>query len=406
MRLQPYALDRWLHQHRGLPLNLASSTGPSWTVEELLALSPHGAALGRIGLGYGDTDGSPSLRRAIADLYGAVDPEHVQVTVGAQEALLIAFALAAEPGSNVVLPDPCFPGISELARALGLEPRRYRLLPSRGFELAAEDIEALLDRHTRLVVVNSPHNPTGAVVEPGVLLRLADATRVVGGRLLCDEVYHPLRSDFEAGAAAPAMLEAGAGASAMLESGAGAPASANAVSAADLVPGALVIGDLSKALSLPGLRLGWLIDRDPKSRLRAFDAHAYFCIAHSPLCEHLAEIALGQRHTLLARCRAAIAANRARLAELVAEQDHALAWIPPRGGTTAFPWLTGAADARLFCEAMALRGVLLAPGDCFGSAAHFRVGLGGDPASFAKGVELMAQELAQPRRAGLSSNAG
>src|SRR5436190_17601110 len=251
MRLQPYALDRWLHRHRNLPLNLASSTGPSWTVEELLALAPDRGDLGRLKLGYGDTDGSPSLRRAIAGLYGAVDPEHVQVTFGAQEALLIAFALAAEPGANVVLPDPCFPGISGLARALGLEPRRYRLLPSRRFELAAEDVEALLDRHTRLVVINTPHNPTGAVVEPGVLMRLADAARVVAARLLCDEVYHPLRSDLEAsppGLAMPSVVEP--------------------VSAADLVPEALVLGDLSKALSLPGLRLGWLIDRDPESRLR------------------------------------------------------------------------------------------------------------------------------------------
>src|SRR5436189_5194244 len=102
MRLQPYALDRWLHRHRNLPLNLASSTGPSWTVEQLLALSPQRGSLGHIQLAYGETDGSPGLRRAIAGLYGAVDPEHVQVTFGAQEALLIAFSLAAEPGPNVV----------------------------------------------------------------------------------------------------------------------------------------------------------------------------------------------------------------------------------------------------------------------------------------------------------------
>jgi aspartate/methionine/tyrosine aminotransferase len=391
MRLQPYALDRWLHRHRNLPLNLASSTGPSWTVEELLALSPHRGGLGRIKLGYGDTDGSPSLRRAIAGLYGAVDPDQVQVTFGAQEALLIAFALAAEPGANIVLPDPCFPGISELARAFGLEPRRYRLLPSRRFELAAEDVEALLDRHTRLVVINSPHNPTGAVVEPDVLLRLADAARVVGARLLCDEVYHPLRSDREAsGDFEPSASALGISPVVAVEP----------LSAADLVPEALVLGDLSKALSLPGLRLGWLIDRDPRSRLRAFDAHAYFCIAQSPLSEHLAEIALEQRHVILARCRAAIAANRAALSDFAARHDHAVACILPRGGTTAFPWLTGVADARPFCEAMVERGVLLAPGDCFGSPAHFRVGLGGDPETFARGLEGLAEELAQTRRAG------
>jgi aspartate/methionine/tyrosine aminotransferase len=211
---------------------------------------------------------------------------------------------------------------------------------------------------------------------------------VVGARLLCDEVYHPLRSDGAPSADALAVS---------------AVAGVEPVSAADLVPEALVLGDLSKALSLPGLRLGWLIDRDPKSRLRAFDAHAYFCIAHSPLCEHLAEIALEQRHVILARCRAAVASNRAVLGELARRHDDVLGCVLPRGGTTAFPWLTGSADARPFCEAMVERGVLLAPGDCFGSPAHFRIGLGGSPENFARGVERIAEELERAPRAGRES---
>lgn len=365
MRLQPYELDRWLHRHRHLPYQLAASTGPSWTLGELLALAPEPPDLAAMRLSYGDADGGPALRRAIAGLYRDVDPDMVQVTVGAQEALLIVLALAAEPGANVVLPDPCYPGISELARALGLEPRRYRLLPSRGFALAAEDVEALLDRRTRLVVVNTPHNPTGAVVAPEVLRRLGDAARVVGARLLSDEVYHPLRA-------------------------AGAPA---ADSAADLVPEAVVVGDFSKALSLPGLRLGWIVDRDARSRARSFDAHAYFCIAHSPVLEAVAEVALAHREALLARARAAIARNTAALGALVAAHPDALAWVPPSGGTTAFPWLTTTADARPFCEAMAARGVVFGPGDCFGSPAHFRVGLGGDPERLAAGLACVRQEL-------------
>jgi aspartate/methionine/tyrosine aminotransferase len=366
MRLPPYALDRWLHRHRQLPFQLAGSTGPAWTLGELLALAPEAPSLADLRLSYADGDGGAGVRAAIAAQYRGVDPDHVQVTVGAQEALLITFALAAEPGANVILPDPCYPGISELAVALGLEPRRYRLLRARRFALAAEDVEAQLDRRTRLVVVNTPHNPTGAVVEPDVLRRLADAARVVGARLLCDEVYHPLRCD--GGVETP--------------------------SSAEYLPEAIVLGDLSKALSLPGLRLGWIIDRDARQRERAFDAHAYFTITHSPLLEHLAEIALGRRATLLARARSVIAVNRARLTELVEAHEERLAWVPTAGGTTAFPWLQECDDARPFCEALARRGVVVGPGDCFGSAAHFRIGLGGDPGAFARGVDLLADELA------------
>jgi aspartate/methionine/tyrosine aminotransferase len=142
----------------------------------------------------------------------------------------------------------------------------------------------------------------------------------------------------------------------------------------------VVVGDFSKALCLSGLRLGYLIDRNPARRERWLRARMHFTITSPSLSEALALVALRNRETILDRARRRVNANRAAFAGLVSRMGGLLAWNPPAGGTTAFPWITFADDARPFAEALAREGVLVAPGDCFGTgrgiARHFRVGLG------------------------------
>src|SRR5947207_6660449 len=111
MELPPFLLDRWIEQKHQpdsrIDYDLASSTGPVWTLRELLALSGGNEveALLDTAISYTSAIGTGALRAAIADLEG-VDPDAVQVVTGASEALLILFFLAAEPGANVVIPNP------------------------------------------------------------------------------------------------------------------------------------------------------------------------------------------------------------------------------------------------------------------------------------------------------------
>jgi aspartate/methionine/tyrosine aminotransferase len=74
-----------------------------------------------------------------------------------------------------------------------------------------------------------------------------------------------------------------------------------------------------------------------------------------------------------------VAANVAAFEETVKGLQGLLGWVPLRGGTTGFPWLTFASDSRAFAEALVTEGVLVVPGDCFGMPRHFRVGFGADP---------------------------
>jgi len=197
MQLAPFLLDEWLAQKdepgSRIEFDLASSTGPGWTLRELLALAgadPYDRLLDTK-LFYTPAAGSPSLREAIAALEG-VDPDHVQLVTGAAEALLVLFFLAAQPGANVVLPDPGFPTNTAVAASFGLEIRPYTLRRERNFAVDLEEIRHLVDANTRLVLVNSPHNPTGSVLTDDEIDRLHDFCADRGVQFVCDQVYHPI----------------------------------------------------------------------------------------------------------------------------------------------------------------------------------------------------------------------
>lgn len=242
MQLPPFLLDQWLDQKHSadsrIEYDLASSTGPVWTLRELLAIAGESAheRLLDTALSYTSPAGSVELRAEIAAMQG-VDPDCVQVVTGAAEALLILFFLAAESGGNVVLPSPGFPTNSALASSLGLEIRHYTLRVENEFRIDPDEIRGLTDRNTRLILVNSPQNPTGSVLSDRELEGLHDFCANSGVQFVSDEVYHPIYHGAETR------------------------------SAARLVH-ATVLGDFSKAQCLSGLRVGWMIERDVKRRER------------------------------------------------------------------------------------------------------------------------------------------
>src|SRR5580658_7317331 len=179
MELPPFLLDRWIDQKESadspIEYDLASSTGPVWTLRELLALSGGDEleALLNTRVSYTTAAGTLALRTAIAALEG-VEADEVQVVTGAAEALLILFFLAAEPGANVILPNPGFPANAALAESLGIAVRYYSLRAENQFRVDLDEIRKLVDRNTRLLLVNSPHNPTGAVLNDAEMRQIHD----------------------------------------------------------------------------------------------------------------------------------------------------------------------------------------------------------------------------------------
>jgi len=148
-----------------------------------------------------------------------------------------------------------------------------------------------------------------------------------------------------------------------------------------------VVGDLSKAFSLPGVRTGWMIEHDPRCRQQYWTARAHFSVSNTTTGEILSEIAIRNCDVVLGKTQEVASRNLKLLDEFMAENRNALGWIPPQGGMTAFPWLVSGEDARPFCQGAADRGVLLAPGDCFDAPSHFRLGFAAAGDNFSQALD-------------------
>jgi aspartate/methionine/tyrosine aminotransferase len=362
MQLKPFLLDAWLDQYEhGIEFNLAASTGPTWTVNDILALADDETRHRFLNhkLVYSRPAGADGLREAIAEMQG-VPVEAVQIVTGASEALVALMWLAAEPGANVIIPLPGFTTFAALPESLGLETRFYRVRRENGFRIDLDEIKRLADSKTKLILVNSPHNPTGATISDEEMEALHDFAAERGIQLVSDEVYHPIYHGRRTRSAAR-------------------------------LPHATVIADLSKAFSIAGVRTGWMIEHDARRRQQYWTARAYFSISNTTTGEMLSEIAIRKRDIVLGKTQEVATRNLKLLEGFMAEHRDVLGWIPPQGGMTAFPWLVSGENAHAFCKAATERGILLAPGDCFDTPSHFRVGFAAAGDNFPKALDRFGE---------------
>jgi len=204
------------------------------------------------------------------------------------------------------------------------------------------------------------------VVEPDELRWLHDVCVQRGVQFVCDQVYHPIYY------------------------GEPRPTAAR-------LPGATVLGDLSKALCLSGLRVGWIVERNPERRERQIDARGYFTISNTAIGEALAARAILRRQAILERAHRIAARNLELLDAFFAHHADVLGWSRPAGGFTAFPWLVDGADTMELCTALNAHGVGLVPGRCLHAPAHFRIGFGASGERFAEGLAVFSGFLASWR---------
>jgi aspartate/methionine/tyrosine aminotransferase len=308
MRLKPFLLDAWLDQYEhDIDFNLAASTGPTWTVNDILGLADEETRRRFLNhkLIYSRPAGSDRLREAIAEMQN-VPVDAVQIVTGASEALVALMWLAAEPGANVIIPLPGFTTFSALPESLGVETRFYRVRRENGFRIDPDEIKRLADAKTKVILVNSPHNPTGATITDDEMEALHEFTARRGIQLVSDEVYHPIYHGRQSKSAAR-------------------------------LPHVTVISDLSKAFSLAGVRTGWMIEHDARRRQQYWTARAYFSICNNTAGEILSEIAIRKRDVVIGKTQEVASRNLKLLDRFMADHRDILGWIPPQGGMTAFP---------------------------------------------------------------------
>jgi aspartate/methionine/tyrosine aminotransferase len=336
--------------------HLTASDAQSLALTELLGLAD---ADGRarwesLHLGYTESRGMPELRAEIAATYERISPDDVLCFAGAEEALYLAMQVMLEPGDHAVVVTPNYQSAETVPMSL-CDVTGVALRADDGWALDLGEIKAALRPETRLVSVNFPNNPTGAIPDLATWTGLVALCDERGIRLFSDEVYRGLEQ---------------------------APRTA-LPQAADLSAAALSLNVMSKAYGLPGLRIGWIACRDREVLRRLERAKDYTTICNAAPSEVLALIALRAREQVLGRTRGIVAANLVAFGEFFARYPGLFGWEPPQGGCVSFPRYLGADGVEAMCAGL-LRdeGVLLLPSSIYQSALtptprdRFRVGVG------------------------------
>jgi aspartate/methionine/tyrosine aminotransferase len=143
---------------------------------------------------YGPATGLPELREALAAHIGAkrnltVDPGNVVVTPGAKPIMFYAIMALCEPGDQVIYPNPGFPIYESMINFIGAEAVPLQLSERRKFRFDIEELEQLISNRTRMIIINSPHNPTGGALTESDLRRIAEIAIENDIVVLADEIY-------------------------------------------------------------------------------------------------------------------------------------------------------------------------------------------------------------------------
>lgn len=336
--------------------HLTASDAQSMTLGELLALGSDAdrARFESLHLGYTRTWGATPLLEAIVGTYDGLGTEHLLCFAGAEEGLYVAMKVLLGPDDHAVVVTPNY----QAAETIPLSICAVTGVPldeASGWSLDLDRVKAALRPNTRLVSINFPNNPTGAVPPRAVFDALVELCRMRGLWLFSDEVYRLLERD-------PLRT---------------------LPQAADVYERGISLGVMSKAYGLPGLRIGWLACRD-RAFLEACERYKhYLSICNSAPSEVLAEIALSARDTILERNRGIVRHNLALLGGFFAEFPDLFDWHPSDGGCVAFPRYKGAEGVEAFCQRLVEdSGVLLLPSSIYRSELgpvpqdRFRIGFG------------------------------
>ena len=261
------------------PHMLSSSDAESVAIADVLALEPDAAErLFAQRLGYTESAGAPELRAAAAALYETTSPEDVIVVAAAEEGIFAAYHALLQPGDHVVVETPCYESAVQVARSTGAAVSEWRRSAADDWAHDLDALEAALQPNTRLVYVNSPHNPTGLLMPREVLDRVVELCAERGAWLFADEVYRELEHDV----------------------------ADRLPAAVDLYDRAISLGSMSKTYGLPGLRLGWLASRDSDALARIVSLKHYTTICSSAPSELLSALALRHRDVFADRSRAIV----------------------------------------------------------------------------------------------------
>ncbi|MDE0364551.1 MAG: aminotransferase class I/II-fold pyridoxal phosphate-dependent enzyme [Gammaproteobacteria bacterium] len=363
MKIEEFALERIqsLYENR-VELNLSDSGVHPLSLDELLSVKEL-AELRSLELGYGWTNGAVSLRETVAALYENRGPDDVIVTNGSSEANFLMVMSLLDPGDEIVVFTPNYLQIWGWARALGVTVKTVAHKEELDWAPDLDELKSLVTPKTRLVTICHPNNPTGMVLDPDAMAELVAVAADNGIYLHADEIY---KGSELVGPEPPSFL--------------------------DLYDRAIVTNGLSKAMALPGLRIGWLAG-PAQDIYAAWQRKDYTSITTSALSEYVAERVLkpGLRRRILDRSKRILRENLSLLSDWVSGNSNYFGFVPPKAGGMAFVRYAQEVNSTELVDALRVeKGLLLLPGDVYGLDGYFRVGIGGPRRQLEQGLERIS----------------
>ena len=371
MKIKPFGVEIWMNEFEDhCEFNLAETCVASLTIEQLLEMSGKNDSvmsdLLPMKMTYGAIQGSDRLRNAICTMYAKQTRDNVVVTHGAIGANALVHETLVEPGDHVISVRPTYQQHYSIPESYGAKVDILHLRPENGFLPDLQEFTAMVQPETKLIVLNNPNNPTGALMEAGELDQFVAIARAADAYVLCDEVYRGTNQTGDG--FAPAM--------------------------ADVYEKGISVAGMSKTFSLAGLRLGWIAG--PVDLLEAVSIHRdYNTISVGMLDDYFAAMALESKDKILERSQRITRTNLAILDAWV-EQEPSMSYVKPKAGTTALLKYDFDMPSRDFCiQLLEQTGVMFTPGSVMHMEGWLRVGYANDTDILRAGLVRVSAFLAR-----------
>ncbi|KAK6077062.1 aspartate aminotransferase [Seiridium cupressi] len=365
VKIPPFDVEQWMDKYETTPgvLNIAETCCASVSVDDLRGFNKREDAPQPLDLSrkmtYGVILGSAELRQNITNLYRTegdvegISNSSVVVTQGAIAANHLVFYSLVGPGDHVISVFPTYQQLYAVPESLGAEVSLWRLKAEDEFVPDVQTLRELIKSNTKMIVINNPNNPTGAVIPIETLKKIAEVAREHDIILFSDEVYRPLFHSVEADKIPPSALSLG-------------------------WDKTVVTSSMSKAWALAGIRLGWVASRDSSIIEKVAVARDYTTISVSQLDDQVARYALSDdvRPQLIERNINLARRNLALLDQFVQNHSDVVSWVKPTAGTTAFIQFRKAGqpveDEHFCLDVLNETKVMFLPGrKCFGHGKGF-----------------------------------
>lgn len=370
MNIKPFAVEEWMNAYEtGARYNIAETCVDSISLDELFELSgTHKESfLNKLcarRLTYGYIEGSPDLKKGIAALYHTIRPDEIVPAHGSSGANHHVFYSLINPGDKVISIMPSYQQLYSIPASLGAKVEILHLKKENSYLPDLEELEEMARGGVKMICLNNPNNPTGALMSPEILKKVVDIAKKSDAYLLVDEVYRHLTQDDEWQPSIVDMYEKGISTSSM-----------------------------SKVFSLAGVRLGWIATHD-KDALKQFWSHRdYNLISCGMIDDTIAALALASKNQILERNKKIIRENLDILDHWI-QKEPRLSYVKPKAGTTALVYYDFPIDSYTLCRRMyGSCGTFVTPGDCFDEPHSMRIGYAADRDTLKKGLQAMSTFL-------------